>query len=186
MTGKRPGSPSSNANDPKRRKVDDTNKQRTNPLGQGYTRPDKQRPYSTYLRFRRVAENASDRAIRYGCLDETIHTWCQGGNGNKSGLSPIENLRYEDTRTQYWGKKWNELDQLRWLYGFTAQELKDMNSFVPLYDGNQLDESNIQQIAVHPVLSRANWIDEPGPHAPAFPLAKGRSGYWAVSILNLG
>lgn len=73
-------------------------------------------------------------------------------------------------------------------YGFTTQELIELETFAPLYDplvenGKEdggVDLGTLQSTPIHPIFAPSKWGDLPFKQVGKIPLGKGRPGYFEV------
>jgi len=109
----------------------------------------------------------------------------------KSGLTPIDplfpntNLAFADALEKY--------QRLRF-YNFTTQELVDLESFAPQYNGYEVGGKTVDpitlqnfadKVSIHPVYTRDKWGTESRKSHPRFPLPGGRSGFFEVRTTSL-
>lgn len=151
-----------------------------------FTPQDQQRPYSRRLVYpprEKIDYHGYTRLAKLYGLPQSPWAWdirYQLGPPWKSGYTPItpqSELQHPIAYEVHRERVRREIDQMARLSYFTAEELKILEAIPALEDV----EDSVLNTPIHPIMARDRWYENP-PHNPAFPLAKGREGYWMVSL----
>ncbi|KAE8445237.1 hypothetical protein EG329_013609 [Mollisiaceae sp. DMI_Dod_QoI] len=104
---------------------------------------------------------------------------CRRANELKSGLTPSY-LPDKPNQRQRTSHRNLEKHQRSRFHGFTAAELRNLESLAPYYDNDKdAFHSDFPQLnAIHPVFERSRWTQPLPKHMAFFPLGNGRDGFW--------